>query len=125
MDLFSMVTPAISFINPDEPVQVRRFSGYTIGAGRKQVPSYAAAVDYTAQVQDLSSADLKLIDGLNIQGTTSVIYLRGSLSAASQPDGKGGDLIMRGSSFSETWLVVKIAERWSTFTRAIICKQGS
>ena len=45
MDLRSIANSASSTINPNVAVVVRRSTGYTIGAGRKQVPTYAAALD--------------------------------------------------------------------------------
>ena len=60
MDLRGIVNGVSSTVNPNKTVTVRRSTGYTIGAGRKQVPSYAAPVSGPGQVQALGLID----DGL-------------------------------------------------------------
>lgn len=123
MDLFDLADSAIDMVNPDETVQVMRSTGFTIGEGRKQSPAYAPAVQGPAQVQALDGSDLGLTEGLNVQGEIRAIYLRGSLAGVIRPDGKGGDLVLRGTSFSEVWLVVKVLESWPEWTKAVITRQ--
>jgi hypothetical protein len=121
MDLRSIANSVSSTVNPNISVIVRRSSGYTIGAGRKQVPAYAADVSGPAQMQALDSKDLKQLDGLNIQGTIRALYLRGTLAGVVRPDSTGGDLVLIGA---ETWLVVKVLESWPSWTKAAIALQG-
>jgi hypothetical protein len=123
MGIFDLAGPAIDMVNPDETVQIQRSTGFTIGAGRKQVPSYAAAISGPAQIQALDNSDLRQIEGLNIQGEIRAIYLRGSLAGVVRPDSKGGDLVLRGANFSEVWLVVKVLETWPEWTKAVITRQ--
>ena len=120
MDLRGLANGVTSTVNPNKTVTVRRSTGYTIGAGRKQVPSYAAPVTGPAQIQALDANDIKQLDGLNIQGTVRAIYLRGVLAGVVRPDGTGGDLVEIGA---ETWLVVKVLEGWPTWTKAAIVLQ--
>ena len=121
MDLRGIANGVSSTVNPNKTVTVRRSTGYTIGAGRKQVPGYADPVTGPAQIQALDANDIKQLDGLNIQGTVRAIYLRGVLAGVVRPDGTGGDLVEIGA---ETWLVVKVLEGWPTWTKAAICLQG-
>lgn len=123
MDLFSLTDSAVDAINQNERVQVQGSTGFTIGAGRKQVPSYAAAVAGYAQIQALDGSDLKQLDGLNISGDIKAIYLRGALVGVVRPDGKGGDIVTRADG--STWLVVKVIEQWPSWTKAVIVKQES
>ena len=109
-------------VNPNEIVTLRRSTGYTIGTGARQVPSYAADVTGPAQVQALDNSELKQIEGLNIQGSIRGIYLRGALAGVIRPKQVGGDLIMRNGG-SETWLVVKVLETWPTWSKAAIVLQ--
>ena len=120
MDLRGIANGVSSTVNPNKTVTVRRSTGYTIGAGRKQVPGYAAPVTGPAQIQALDANDIKQLDGLNIQGTVRAIYLRGVLAGIVRPDGTGGDLVEIGA---ETWLVVKVLEGWPTWTKAAIVLQ--
>ena len=120
MDLRGLANGVTATVNPNKTVTVRRSTGYTIGAGRKQVPAYADPVTGPAQIQALDANDIKQLDGLNIQGTVRAIYLRGVLAGVVRPDGTGGDLVEIGA---ETWLVVKVLEGWPTWTKAAICLQ--
>ena len=120
MDLRGLANGVSSTVNPNQTVRVSRSTGYTIGAGRKQVPSYATPVEGPGQVQALDGKDLQQLDGLNVQGTIRAIYLRGALAGVIRPDGTGGDLVEIGA---ETWLVVKVLEGWPTWTKAAIVLQ--
>ena len=120
MDLRGIANGVSSTVNPNKTVTVRRSTGYTIGAGRKQVPGYAAPVTGPAQIQALDANDIKQLDGLNIQGTVRAIYLRGVLAGVVRPDGTGGDLV---EVDGQTWLVVKVLEGWPTWTKAAIVLQ--
>ena len=120
MDLRGIANGVSSTVNPNKTVTVRRSTGYTIGAGRKQVPSYAAPVTGPAQIQALDANDIKQLDGLNIQGTVRAIYLRGVLAGVIRPDQTGGDLV---EIDGQNWLVVKVLEGWPTWTKAAIVLQ--
>ena len=124
MDLRGLANGVTSTINPNETVTVFRSTGYTIGAGAKQVPSYAAPVSGPAQIQALDANDIKQLDGLNIQGTIRAIYLRGTLAGVVRPNQTGGDIVKRKNE-TESWLVVKVLESWPDWTKAAICLQGS
>ena len=121
MDLRGLANGVTSTVNPNKTVTVRRSTGYTIGAGRKQVPSYAAPVTGPGQIQALDANDIKQLDGLNIQGTIRAIYLRGALAGVVRPDGTGGDIVQIDG---QNWLVVKVLEGWPTWTKAAIVLQG-
>ena len=122
MDLRGIANGVSSTVNPNQTVRVSRSTGYTIGAGRKQVPSYATPVEGPGQVQALDGKDLQQLDGLNVQGTIRAIYLRGALAGVIRPDGTGGDLVE--TADGQTWLVVKVLESWPTWTKAAIVLQG-
>jgi hypothetical protein len=122
MDLRGIANSVSSTVNPNEMVTVSRSTGYTIGAGRKQVPTYADPVAGPAQIQALDGKDLKQLEGLNIQGTIRAIYLRGSLAGVIRPDQVGGDLVARADG--SQWLVVKVLESWPNWTKAAIALQG-
>lgn len=114
MDLRGIANSAASTVNANIPVTVLRSTGYTIGAGRKQVPSYAAPVAGFGQMQALDSKDLQQLDGLNIQGKIRAVYLYGELAGVIRPDGTGGDIVRIDN---KDWLVVKVLEGWSAWTK--------
>ena len=121
MDLRGIANGVTSTVNPNQTVTVLRSTGYTIGAGRRQVPSYAAPVTGPGQIQALDANDIKQLDGLNVQGTIRAIYLRGNLAGVIRPDGTGGDIVQIDG---QNWLVVKVLEGWPTWTKAAIVLQG-
>jgi hypothetical protein len=123
MDLRGISNGASTIVNPNEAIIIQRSVGYTVGAGGKQVPTYAADVNGFAQVQALDGAELKQLDSLNIQGVLRAIYLRGALAGVIRPSGTGGDLVKRKNG-TETWLVVKVLESWSDWTKAVIQLQS-
>lgn len=123
MDLRGIANGVTTTVNPNETVTVLRSTGFTTGAGAKQVPAYAAPVAGPGQIQALDADDIKQLDGLNIQGTIRAIYLRGTLAGVVRPNQTGGDLVKRKND-SETWLVVKVLESWPDWTKAAIVLQG-
>ena len=128
MDLRGIANGVTSTVNPNETVTVLRSTGFTMGAGAKQVPSYAAPVTGPGQIQALDADDIKQLDGLNIQGTIRAIYLRGTLAGVVRPNQTGGDLVTIAApapvALRGTWLVVKVLESWPDWTKAAIVLQG-
>ena len=117
MDLRGIANGISDTINPNISVTVKASTGYTIGSGLKQVPSYAAPVTGFAQVQALTAADLRHLDGLNIQGATKSIILRGELNAIVRVNSQGGDIVIIGT---QTWLTVAVLEQWPLWSRCAI-----
>ena len=130
MDLRGIANQVSDCVNPNIIVSVQTSSGYTMGAGQRQIPAYNPAVIGPAQIQALDSSELKQLDGLNIQGAIRKIYLRGALAGVIRPDTKGGDLVTINSApavplaLVGTWLVVKGLETWPLWTCVAITKQG-
>lgn len=129
MDLRGLANGVTTTVNPNQTVTVLRSTGFTTGAGAKQVPSYAAPVSGPAQIQALDADDIKQLDGLNIQGTIRAIYLRGTLAGVVRPNQTGGDLVTIAApapvALRGTWLVVKVLESWPDWTKAAVVLQGA
>jgi hypothetical protein len=117
MDLRGIANASSDCVNPNISVTVKASTGYAIGSGLKQVPSYAAPVTGFAQVQALTAADLRHLDGLNIQGATKSIILRGELNAIVRVNSQGGDIVIIGT---QTWLTVAVLEQWPLWSRCAI-----
>jgi hypothetical protein len=117
MDLRSLANSVTDTVNPNISVTLKASTGYTIGSGLKQVPSYADTVTGFAQVQALTAADLRHLDGLNIQGATKSIILRGPLNAIVRVNSQGGDVVTIGT---QTWLTVAVLEQWPLWSRCAI-----
>ena len=122
MNLRAIANQCSSVINPNIAITIRVSDGYTIGAGRKQEPSYLPDVEGYGQLQALDGDDLKQLEGLNIQGVVKALYITGQLAAVIRPDSKGGDIVMIDG---KTWLVAKVLEGWANWTKAAIWLQES
>jgi hypothetical protein len=119
MDVRAIANTLIQPVNQDAQITIRHSDGYTIGAGRKQVPQYTE-VTGIAQVQALDGKSLQKLNGLNIQGVARALYLSGELRSAIRVDGTGGDLIIYNN---KTWLVATVLETWPTWTKVAIVEQ--
>lgn len=120
MNLRGIANRSIQAVNANIEILFYKSTGYTLGAGRKQVPAYASPVTGFGNLQALDSVDLKQLEGLNIQGKIKAIFIYGEAAGSVRPDNTGGDLIKIGS---QTWLVVKVLEGWSTWSKAAIVLQ--
>jgi hypothetical protein len=113
LNLHAAVRPAINAVNPDQTIQWRRSTGYTIGAGLKQEPTYAADEPVQGNVQSLTWTDLQHRDMQNIQGVARAVYLFGNVQGVVRPDSKGADLLVfpqnRGGT-PQLWLVAAVLE---------------
>jgi hypothetical protein len=115
------VNNVTSYVNNNTLISIALSTGYTIGAGQKQVPTYATPITGYAQIQAVTNEELQHIDGMNLQGTYKVLYLSGQLFAAVRPEELGGDLV---TIDGEVWLVTQLLERWSTWCKVFICLQS-
>lgn len=78
-----------------------------------------------AQVQPLSSRDLRQVEGLNLQGTVKALYVNGPLLGVVRPAVKGGDMITLPNG--SVWLVTLPLEQWNDtagWSKAVIVLQN-
>lgn len=120
MNLHGIVSGAIGSINPHISAQILKSTGYGTNPDGTRGPTYAAPIDVMIQRQELTQADLKQVENLNLQGVLAAIYVDGSWYGVNRPDGQGGDLIRFGS---QEWLVVAVSEMWPDWTKVIACLQ--
>ena len=119
IDVRAIANAAIQNINNDVQVTIRKNTGYTIGAGRRQVPSYND-ITGIAQVQALDNRDLIKLEGLKLQGNIRALYLKGNLHGIIRADELGNDMVIYAGRL---WLAVKVLETWSTWTKVAILEQ--
>lgn len=99
---------------------------YTTDKAGHRVPE-TSLVEWPMQVQPVTTGDIKLIDGLNIQGVLRGVYLYGNVQGIVRADSKGGDLLMFPQSpgrDDQTWRVVQVAESWPEWTKVIVVLQA-
>jgi hypothetical protein len=95
--------------------------GYTTAADGTQFPLYKRH-SAMVQAQGMTTDKLRLIDGMNIQGSTQVVYLNGGeWEGVLRPEKTGGDLIEMAGG---TWLVLMVVESWPDWTAVIVVLQN-
>ncbi|MDS0977532.1 hypothetical protein P0248_00240 [Citrobacter freundii] len=120
LNLHKIANSAIRRVNPNITAIVRRYSGETMGPGRKPIPQYAPDEQITIQFQPLTKGDLQHVDGLNIQGLFKSIHVNGSFYSVNREMQKGGDLFIVDG---KTWLVIEPLELWADWSRLLVCLQ--
>lgn len=85
-------------------------AGSTTNADGSRTPAYAAPVTISAQVQQLTTFNLRQLEGLNLQGVTHKIYFSGQAQGVVRVLAKGGDLIAMADG--TIWLVATVFEQW-------------
>lgn len=113
MNLNALANGVTSAVNPNNLATLFISTGYSV-VNFKQVPTYSNA-PVAAQVQPLTSGDLRQLDALNIQGADKAIYLNGSALAISRIKKFGGDLIVFADGTlpeGNIWLVKASLEQW-------------
>lgn len=101
-------------INPNKPATLLASAGFAI-VDHVQVPAYNQA-GVIAQVQPLSSGDVRQLDALNIQGANKKIFLNGTALAIDRVKQLGGDLIVFADGIipeGTTWKILASLEQWS------------
>lgn len=127
MNLNALVSGIIAVVNPQLICQYQSSTGYTVadnGTGA-QIPSYASPVEVRAQVQPLSSTDIRMMDGLNLQGNFRAMYIDANWQGISRPNVKGGDLVTLPDG--TLWLVSTVLEAWSAsagWTKVAVTQQN-
>lgn len=121
LNLHGIVRSAISAVNPDIVVQVAISTGYTKDAAFKPVLTYAPPFTMAAQVQALTSTDLRKLDAMNVQGSMRTIYLSGALSGASRLKQTGGDLVTLPDG--TVYLTTMVLEQWPDWCKVSVTQQ--
>lgn len=112
MNLQQITASIISSINPTQPVTVYLSTGPgpTQPDGSRP-PTYEDPFIASAQVQPITTGDLRKLDALNIQGVNQKVYLTGALRGIQRVNKLGGDLIVLKDG--TTYLVKAVLEGWT------------
>lgn len=114
MNLSNLVAPLIAVVNPGETITISPSKGYTTNPDGSRVPAYGTPVSVRAQVQAMSFTDLMQVQGLNITGVKSAMYLPGAWNGVVRAAKEGGDLVTRADG--TRWLVNLVIEDWGGAT---------
>jgi len=124
MNLQAIANGAITAINPNFPATLFISTGNTV-VNFKPVPTYDK-VAISAQVQPLTSGDLRQLDALNIQGAQKAIWLPGTALGVNRIKNLGGDLIVFAPGTlpeGDTWLVLASLEQWDGWAHIAVVLQ--
>lgn len=120
MNLHAIVAGAISGVNPLVPVQVQVSIGKSTAPDGTPTPQWLPPVTVPGQVQALTYADLRQLEGLNLAGMQRAIYLYGEVNGIVRATNKGGDLIT--TPDGSVWLVNQVLEQWNDAGPPSWCK---
>jgi hypothetical protein len=125
MNLHGIVSGLIGAVNPHVPATLLVSTGFTVDDDGKRIPTYAAPVTVTAQVQALTFRDIMQVDGLNLQGTRRAIYLYGEVDGLVRVSQRGGDLITLADGPNVgVWLVAQVLEQWPDWCKVAATLQN-
>ena len=111
--------------NKNIPVNWIQSTGYVTDDAGKRVPT-TITLSVQAQIQALSSTDLKHIDGLNITGVMRSVYMYGNVAGVVRADQIGGDILVFPevpNGCNKNWLVTQVMETWPDWCRVIVTLQ--
>jgi hypothetical protein len=112
--------------NPNITVYWLKSIGYTTSASGARTPTTTSQV-ISAQVQGLSSEDLKHTDGMNIQGVMRSVHIFGNIQGVVRIDQQGGDILqfpeLPGGAI-RNWKVIQVMETWPTWSRVLVALQS-
>jgi hypothetical protein len=112
-----MAAGAIGAVNPFVPAQYVQSTGTITNPDGSRTPSYAAPVDVSIQMQELSFKELQQVQNLNLQGIVRSMYMEGSAYGVYRGAGTGGDKIVYQG---QTWLVVAVPEQWPDWVKVLV-----
>jgi hypothetical protein len=124
MNLHGIVAPIIGSVNPNVPCSMQVSTGSVTNPDGSRTPTYNT-VTGTAQVQALSSDDLKQLDGMNKNGAARGIYFYGDIQGVLRTRTKGGDIItLTDGPNVGNWLVIQVLETWPDWSKCACVLQN-
>jgi hypothetical protein len=124
MNLRAIANGVTRAVNPNVAATLFISTGYTL-VNYVQVPTYDKA-PVQAQVQPITSGDIRQLDALNVQGAQKAIYLNGAALAISRIKKLGGDLVVFPDGTlpeGNTWLVLASVEQWADWCKVAVVLQ--
>jgi hypothetical protein len=109
MNLRNIANGATCAVNPNVLATIQQSAGYETRDDGTQAPKYNTITGVKAQVQEMTSGDIKRMESLNIQNVQQKVYLNGNFEGVFRVLGKGGDLLIIGG---RVYLITIVFERW-------------
>lgn len=117
---------AIQVVNPNILGTFYRSTGFAVDAAKKQVPSYAAGINLSIQVQAVGARELQHLENLNIEGLLRSVHMYGNTQGVVRVSQQGGDLLYFKdvpTGTLRTWKVIKVVETWPDWCHVIVNMQ--
>lgn len=92
-NLHSIAAPIVGAVNSNVLVSLRQNTGFTTNSDFSRTPTYSEST-MSAQIQGLQSDDIRVLNGMGIQGVRRKIYLWGTTSAIVRSLQKGNDIVV-------------------------------
>lgn len=128
MNLHQIVRSAISSVNPETRITIKKFSDYTVDEYGKVTNSYS---DYSpdiifttlAQIQPVASEKLEHLYNYNSSNTYARMFVNGEEHGLSEALSTNGDIVIIGN---QVWKIVEVSGLWnkSGWNEVIICLQN-
>lgn len=126
MNLNALAGPVVAAVNPLTPASVQFSLGAVTNSDGTQTPKYQVPpTPVSAQVQPLSTGDIRQTEHLNLQGVKVAIYLNGELDGLVRVNKKGGDLVTIASGpHRGVYLVAMVLEQWNDWVKVAATLQN-
>lgn len=108
MNLHNIVRSAITSINPDQTITLKKFLSDVIDEFGKVVNTFEES-EVIAQIQPVSSEKLQHLNNFNTSNTYQKVFLNGLQNGLSQPLSTNGDSFIIDN---KEWLIVEAPQQW-------------
>lgn len=109
MNLHQIVSGAINSVNPFQKITITPRSGYAVNEYGEAIPNEDASYEVMAQIQPLTSEDIKFINNYNESTVYKAFYVSANTFGVNRPMAKGGDKVEWNG---KTFFVASMPEDW-------------
>lgn len=109
MNLHEIVSSAINAVNPFQEITITSRGGYTVNSYGERVAVEGESKTVLADVQPLSSEDIKFINNYNQSTIYRSFWVSEDVSGINRPAAKAGDIVTYNG---DTYYVMGMKEDW-------------
>ena len=109
MNLHQIASDAINSINPFQQITITPRSGYTVNEYGEAVPTEGTAYTIQADIQPLTSEDIKFINDYNESTIYKAFWVNANMFGLNRPAASGGDKVVCNG---QTYYVCTVPEDW-------------
>jgi hypothetical protein len=121
VNLHNIAFGYVGAVNPLVTAMMQASTGSTTNADGSRVPTYAAPVPVSCQIQSLQYNDIVMLQGVNIQGVREKVYINGKWEGIVRADRRGGDLLTMPDG--TVYLVAMVLEHWPDWSCLAVTEQ--